>query len=356
VCQEVRFWGRVLICFLVCVIPVFGERQVSAYADITASLIVKSSVASGVFFPKRILVRDFPVNIYCAGVIPKFGDLIGGQWRAKAEPLRIHNSWADSRERPRYRYGFGREVAFERTFRKTDISPMQNFKGWRLAGILDVHSSYGTPIWVSNSGIRGRICSNEAQWNGNVHDVCKLRQHIGSQLPLEASLCGYGLPNQNTDSYPSADHASNCRLHVSPVQTIQGSCIGFFFFCLSVWLFYGAAVRTLDAGRYWRTGGILLFGAACFLLTIEFFDAAAFGGPTWSSMWHDFLCAYTGQHCDECRWNQPFHDRQSVTQKHLTGFNCCNTLSDMANVLNTDKQTADIFAWQKALASQRRKQ
>ena len=47
---------------------------------------------------------------------------------------------------------------------------------------------------------------------------------------------------------------------------------------------------------------------------------------------------YFANPCDE------FHCKESVSQKDLTNFPFCNTLCDMANVLNTDKQIAVIGA------------
>jgi hypothetical protein len=75
-----------------------------------------------------------------------------------------------------------------------------------------------------------------------------------------------------------------------------------------------------------------VFGVGCALSTI------GFGGPFvfWRFRWllgDDDYCDY-----------QPFHRSKSVTQNYLTQLHYCNTVMDMANVLNTDKQIAVIGA------------
>ena len=65
-----------------------------------------------------------------------------------------------------------------------------------------------------------------------------------------------------------------------------------------MWLFYGAATKAFLAGHDLRVAGICLLGFLCYLLTIEFADASAFGCSGWGSVWRGLSCTYFGRHCE----------------------------------------------------------
>jgi hypothetical protein len=124
----------------------------------------------------------------------------------------------------------------------------------------------------------------------------------------------YGLPNQNAEANKCPNDTIEGCLQVTPVEAVERRILSLLCFGFCLWLLYYVAGRCLIAGHYGRFAGACLLGAACFLLTIEFADAAsAFGISGWSSIGRNFLCAYTEHYCEEgCRDKQSPHDSNTV--------------------------------------------
>jgi hypothetical protein len=99
----------------------------------------------------------------------------------------------------------------------------------------------------------------------------------------------------------------------------------------SIFLLWGCLLLYDGRNRIFRISGSILFVAG----------TAAFLFPPY------YECEQQNQHSKEAT-NPPFH-ANTVTQKHLTTLDYCNTLiaigrTDMANVLSIEKQVAVISA------------
>lgn len=91
------------------------------------------------------------------------------------------------------------------------------------------------------------------------------------------------LPQYQAKSDEPSNYSDDGCSHIPPIEAIERRCIGLFFFCLCTWLFYGAAIRALEARRYWRTGECWILGLAYFWLIIEFAAAPpTFGCSRWN--------------------------------------------------------------------------
>jgi IS1 family transposase len=305
---------------------------------------VEQPVARNVFISKGIFVGYMPIYVDSPGAVPELGNFFLRQRFCNAEPFCIDYSGSNSGKGFYETVVGAGKVRFERIFPKEDIPPMYDLECWRLTRVLNLHTSHWSPVGMRNSSFRWRIRPGCFQWRGDINDVSEFRQNISPQLPLRTLSAEDRLYNQNAYSHPCPNNAPDRRLHVMPRERIERFCVSFFLFGLCMWLFYGAAVKTLSAGRYLWTSGIWIAGFVCFLLAIECSDAATFGHSGWVSVWRGFLCAYFEKDCDSECYDKQFHSTQSVSQKGLTRFLLCNTFSDMANVLSAEKQTAIIAA------------
>ena len=344
--RDVIFGGVliwVLGLALICGIPVLGISQVGAYPNGSTIAIVKHPVVSSMALAERIFVIDFPIYIYCPSSSPQLRNFHIGQLLGNEKPFCIYDSWADSGSGFKA-LKFTGKIGFKGVFLKDNSPPMHNLECWCLARILDVHNGYWPQVGMGNSSLRWGVRPRGSQWSGDINDVAKFRQNVSSKLALSRSSCGYSLANQNGNANPSPDDPDYRPLHVSPVEAIQRSCVGLFFFGLSMWCFYGIAVSAVVAGRYWRAGGVLTGGIVCAFLAVEFFNAAASGIIGWRGIGNSFLCAYAEIHCGEKYGNNPLHSDKIVPRKHLTSNSYWGTVIDMANVLNSDKQIAVIGA------------
>ena len=102
--------------------------------------------------------------------------------------------------------------------------------------------------------------------------------------------------------------------------SLLGSC------CVMSW----GLSRRRTFSRYFLFGvGITLDAIACV------------SGAVGCLPWDWWACLHDGQ---EHSQRKIFHSGESVSQKYLTNFSLCNTVSDMANVLSAEKQTAIIAA------------
>jgi IS1 family transposase len=131
-----------------------------------------------------------------------------------------------------------------------------------------------------------------------------------------------GLNKPNNDEQPCEKFDPSLYLHV-----IGSLC------CVLLWVW---GVYLLDVYRLRRRGYFLIFLGSVGLLSV--LGDYAFGSPLafWRFRWllgKDEDCEY-----------QPLHSEEIVSRKYLTTFSYCNTVSDMANVLSAEKQTAIIAA------------
>jgi hypothetical protein len=57
------------------VVPLLGSGKLSSYPDNPSIGVVAKPVISLSFYPKRIRIGDFPIDIYSGGRISQLGDL-----------------------------------------------------------------------------------------------------------------------------------------------------------------------------------------------------------------------------------------------------------------------------------------
>jgi len=132
--------------------------------------------------------------------------------------------------------------------------------------------------------------------NNNIHAL------LGNFECISGKRC---LIPQDKDSYPPAQDADNSCRQTKSSERIERIGLCLLFFCLSLWLIYYVAFKSLRYGRNVRFALALILGFFCFLSCVEFAGSAtAFGCSGWRSIWRSALCAYTERYCTDTDNNE----------------------------------------------------
>jgi IS1 family transposase len=166
-----------------------------------------------------------------------------------------------------------------------------------------------------------------------------LESHVAARPLRLVSLTRHDLRLSEID-----DHLTYEREELQESDKHQKSCESLDF-PLYLYIAIGVGCGGLNFGgwmlvigrRKWRLLGYLALVVSSVALLTDL-GTFAFGTPL--AFWH--FRWLLGKD-DNCKY-QPLHNGQIVSQKHLTAYRLCNTVSLMASVLSAEKQTAIIAA------------
>jgi IS1 family transposase len=173
------------------------------------------------------------------------------------------------------------------------------------------------PLFIHTAPSRSHALIERSEFSNNPSAFASYKGVCASIGGACRSVADYSLPNdapQRQDERPRGNTFRPCYEFVPPLRFILA------ILCL------GCAVAINGYGRGWRR----LLSIVPFLCT----GGLILGG-------HKYWCQDNNREY-ECDPNS--HSGTIVLQKYLTQLYSCNTVIDMANVLNTDKQIAIIGA------------
>jgi hypothetical protein len=246
---------------LVCVIALFGNCDISGYANAASKTSMHKSEIGTSFFTESITIGDVAININCGGSPFQIGDLVCGEWCGHEQSLGGSTVWGNARSShdeqtgPSWVAMLGK-LGSERKFAKVYLPPMQDFICGSLSRIFDYHSASWTKTGMGNFRSGWRVTRNHfpRERGSDVIHTASFDENIGPKLASrrhaeQRSL--YPSDNNQSDSNKDEKDGKNRDYDISYLYAAQKILEPFMFFI-------GALVSAVFGGLLQITGDELL--------------------------------------------------------------------------------------------------
>ena len=312
---SVLIWILVLICF----IPIIANSQICACTHFrSGDSTVHNSIVSHVTLFECVPIMNLAVAIDCHATFTQTLNLVFAQSLFNSQRFNFCDRRPNNRPESPRRWWHCREFGEKREFPNLHVPPMDAIVSWGLSGILDRYLGDRARQRLHDSG-NGLNPLTGAVWGiSNISNNAFFENHIRPQLSFRTLAHSQQSQPSNEDSGNRDSYQrpiSNQRFDESLTQRLTRLAVGTGLLWGGFWLGWSR----LFSGWGWSLLSAILMALGLGLLL-------------------------GNRQCQQQNSKGYFHSGVIVSQKDLTSFRFCNTVKDMANVLNTDKQIAVIGA------------